>query len=302
MKNIHPIPNLIIPGFPKSGTSALFDTLIQHPAIVGGKSKEPHIYSFPDRFQNRFTQDHPRSFSHLFGNGETDDVSFFLEASTSYMISVEAADRIKEDSPDCKFIIVARDPVERVLSHYNWIRSLGIPVRPFRKEIEEWKSKPWRPENDFRGNFKNYLEFSNYGSQIQRYFNIFPKENFLILSQESLKGTPDQNFHKILDFLQLERSGLRSVESNVTRSQVHDRTPSRFKKFGQVLPQKPRVWIRDHLIRPIFKRKFTPIRFSMEDKKWIFDQLLEEILILDQLGLILPEWRTVNHFHATKDN
>ena len=46
-------PNLIIPGFPKSGTSSLYHYLSQHPDIDGIKGKEPHVFSKTDRFRKR---------------------------------------------------------------------------------------------------------------------------------------------------------------------------------------------------------------------------------------------------------
>ena len=145
-------PNLIIPGFPKSGTSSLFACLRMHPSIFGSsKVKEPHNYSFDQRYKDRFRVEYKHSYRNLFADS-TNEI-YFMDASTTYLISNRSPQRMSADNPDSKIVVLARDPIERVFSHYNWLRSLGIATQGFEEEISEWLGRPFVPETRFNGNF-----------------------------------------------------------------------------------------------------------------------------------------------------
>ncbi|RRO13335.1 sulfotransferase domain-containing protein [Flavobacteriaceae bacterium 14752] len=166
-----PTPNLIIPGFPKSGTSSLFDYLCQHPDIFHPRVKEPHTYAFDDRYKNRFTNQGDFNFKKIYNKSQT--YKFIPDASTIYLISKHALKRINdEEHNNLKIIIMARDPIERVFSHYNWLRMLGYKQLKFKIEINKELKKTFHPENHIGANYKNYVEFSKYGKQLKKYFDL----------------------------------------------------------------------------------------------------------------------------------
>lgn len=291
------IPNLIIPGFPKSGTSSLFEYLLHHPEIYGS-IKEPHLYSINNGYDNRFKLDNPKSFYSLFDGGQK--ASYLIEASTTYMISSKAPGRIYNDNPGCKFILIARDPIERVLSHYNWMKSLGFVKKPFRDEILDWLDKPFNPDVNFNGNYKNYIEFSYYGTQISRYLEKFDNSSLFIVSLEELKLNKQQVLNKIFEFLDLELINVAdtSVVNSTKNKFIFDQVPLFLRKAGQYVPKGIRQKIRNKIINKVFYKKINSVTLSPKDKEWVYSLLEKEILITKSLGFKFINWKTVNEIEG----
>ena len=102
------------------------------------------------------------------------------EASTSYLVSPNAAKEIYDFNLNSKIIIILREPVSRTISHYNMDLNSG---RNTGGMLED-------PKSDFGSKEKGYfisnlyLDLSLYYNQVKRYLNVFPKEQILILRFE----------------------------------------------------------------------------------------------------------------------
>ena len=119
------LPNLIIPGAAKSGTSTLHAALAEHPQVFMSQKKEPHF------FARSPSESGLASYLSLFeGTGE---YPVRGESSTSYMVVPEAPRQIRKVLKDPKIIFIVRNPVAWAFSHYRWLCSLGLEYRPFRK-------------------------------------------------------------------------------------------------------------------------------------------------------------------------
>ena len=285
------LPNLIIPGFPKSGTSSLFNYLSQHPDIFHSKVKEPHTYAFDERYCARMNNDCKFNFDEIYKN--SDNFKFIPDASTIYMISKKAIKRIKnERAQNLKFIIVARDPIERIFSHYNWLRMLDYKQEKFKYEIKKENSKFFSPESHIRGNYKNYIQFSKYGEQIKNLYNLINKDQVLIVSAESLKNSFDQTMHNIFKFLELKPIKVDKTPSNVTPSiiSIRKKTPTKIRRLEKKLNSQ---LISDSFL---FTKNIKPKVFNTMDEKLVFGLLEDDLKILSSLDLIFPEWKTVNKY------
>ena len=120
------MPNFLIIGAPKSGTTSLYQYLKQHPQIYLPDKKEPHFFSFEGRTQGfngpgqadfmkkRITK--IEDYIKLFEN--VNDELAIGEASTSYLYIPEAVERIKKYVPEVKIITIIRHPAERAFSDY----------------------------------------------------------------------------------------------------------------------------------------------------------------------------------------
>jgi len=296
--NLEPItPNLIIPGFPKSGTSSLFHYLKQHDEVEGAAHKEPHLFTSEADFERRAD-----ILAGLFDASRS--CTYRLEASTTYMISPSAPHRICEIAPDCRFIVIARDPIERVFSHYNWLWCNGTVEKDFEAEVQEWAGREFDPTVHFGGNYKYYVEFSAYGQQMDRYLSVFDRSQILFVTTEALKEDSRQVVTRCLDFLGLQASSAVDIQRrNVTRAKDLTRLPSVLSRardglahIQKVVPQTlldvlPTEQIKS-TIRPLFTERREPKSFGEAEEALVFDLLEDDLYKQQELGIFSDRWST----------
>lgn len=111
--------NLFIAGVHKGATTSLYEYLIQHTTICPGKTKEIHYYT-PLRYGNEILE--MESYEKQFKNCKAED--YLLDASPSYLYGKEdIAEKIKTDFPKAKVIIILREPAERFISFFKFIKT-----------------------------------------------------------------------------------------------------------------------------------------------------------------------------------
>lgn len=264
-------PNLIIPGFPKSGTSSLYHYLSQHPDVDGIKGKEPHAFSRAKQFQDK---------EKVFKKGFDTSASFMyrMDASTTYMITPEAPRRIKRTTSSPKLIVIARDPIERVFSHFNWLWCMGQIENDFRTEILQWEKKPFHPDVHFGGNYKNYVDFSRYGEQFQRYLDVFDRDQILYLTTESLKESTGAVIYKCFDFLNIDSiTEIDTRRQNVTQKNEVVKAPSLLLRVQQTLPDVLFSFLPTGYVKSWFSETYEPKVFDEDDEQLVYDLIEEDI-------------------------
>ena len=276
-------PNLFIPGFPKSGTSSLHSMLCEHPEISEGRIKEPHTYSWNNRYKNR----------HSFFQKEYDfkGSTYCLDSSTSYMISKYAINRIIDETPEAKFLVIARDPIDRIVSHYNWLCQLGFINRTFENEIMEELHNDFNYRHHYDGNYKCFLEFSKYGEQYEYLKTLVPNSQILFLIFEDVFSQWDQKSKEIGGFLglNLENISVRA-ENQTTGKKNFFKSDSGFnlknlliKEYG-FLRGIPRGF---KVKKPIMNKVE---RFEVES--FLFPFLKEDLLKLKSSNIDISSWET----------
>lgn len=178
-------PCLYLIGAQKCATTYLAECIAEHPDIELANPKEPHFFS--QRFQEDLAS-YRRFFSDL-------DNRILLDASPSYSMAPSLAkerrednprygvpSRIKQASPDPKFVYIVRDPVERTYSSYWHAVRAGEETKDFETAIRE-KSR--------------YLDGSRYYFQIQEYLQQFSWSSVLLLEMREVTTMPDITLHKI---------------------------------------------------------------------------------------------------------
>lgn len=205
--------NLVVPGFPKSGTSSFHEYLAQHPAICMSRPKETHHFSQSDRWA-RGVEAHNAIFEHAAGNER-----YFGESSTTYCIWPEAAERIAENLRSPKVILLMRHPVARTISHYRWMHRLGLESRGFQDALRA-DGDSFHPDRDLNGNYRGYLSFSRYADHVPRWEAFFGADNLLLLSTSELADAPGSALARVHEFLGLAPQALTGTEQvNQTRDQ-----------------------------------------------------------------------------------
>lgn len=188
------LPNFLIPGAPKAGTTFLFNLLGQHPEICVSSIKEVHFFDIEENFARGL--DYYASF---FDN--RDQRPAVGEATPTYMIYPHICGRLREAlGPDIKLIFMLRHPVDRALSHFMMSLS-GMSLR----------------EGLTLDDFPRYLELSfangavagfgptgRYAAQLAPFFELFPRENTLVLLfEEDVRGNAQPGLDKVCRFLQI---------------------------------------------------------------------------------------------------
>jgi len=187
---LRPLPDFLILGAQKAGTTALYAYLRRHPAITGPSWKE---VSYFDRHYARGPSWYRGNFPNLLrARGE-----LVGEASPSYLFHPLAPQRVKELLPEARLVALVRNPVDRALSHYNHEVALGREPLSFedarlRADPRYFSSEWWSHTYKARG---------RYAEQLEHWLEVFPREQLLILPSEDLLGEPERAHAQVLAFL-----------------------------------------------------------------------------------------------------
>lgn len=180
------LPDFLLLGAAKSGTSSVFQYLAQHPRIFLPDNKEPYFFSFEG------TPDHCRdpAFRRLLVVAQDEYERLFAdagpgqlagEASTSYLYTYErtipAISRAYAGRDLPRMFAVLRNPVDRAFSHYSYLVRNGVESLPFREAIsdavadERMHDRYW----DF-----DYVRYGMYARQVAAYQAAFPHTRFFL--------------------------------------------------------------------------------------------------------------------------
>lgn len=179
-------PDFLIVGAQKAGTTTLYRDLQLHPNVFLPEEKEPNVLSRLD------DDDEIRArFEALFKPALPGQVRG--EASTSYT-KLPTYQGVPEKAlrllgPELKIIYITRDPIDRIVSHYQHSHHLH--------KIEE----------DFETALKVHrelLDFTRYSAQIAPWVEAFGAANVLQLKLEDYSAARDTNVRTVLEFLGLD--------------------------------------------------------------------------------------------------
>jgi hypothetical protein len=191
------LPDYIIIGVQRGGTTSLYNYLIQHPAILSSYRKEVHY----------FTKNYGKGLSWYLSNFPTEFVRRRLakqlgervvtgEATPYYLFHPLAPIRIKQLVPDARFILLLRDPVERAYSHFDLSRRRNNePLERFEdaldaepERLKGEREKLLADETYFSHSHQHhsYLTRGLYADQLEYWFQFFPREQILILRSEDM--------------------------------------------------------------------------------------------------------------------
>lgn len=190
------LPNFVVIGAQKSGTSSLHNYLRQHPDVAMCKDKEPDFF-VAERNWNLGIDWYESLFDH------TEGALAIGEASTSYTMFPHykgVPQRIVETLGDVRLIYLIRNPIDRARSDYLHYR---FPVRGKETQFVEAEKRPISQalfENDL------YLDTSRYAMQLEQYLEVVARERILIVTTEDLATKRVETMGKIFSFLELDPS------------------------------------------------------------------------------------------------
>jgi hypothetical protein len=212
------LPDVLIIGAQKAGTTSLFEYLAQHPSISVSLTKEVHF------------------FDNAFGRGEAwyrrrfpprQDSKLVVEASPYYLFHPLAPERAAGMLPSARLIALLREPVARAFSHYQHEVAQGRETLSFDEAVAAEPERLGDSEKHLaRGEIARSFEHQNYSylargfyaAQIERWLEHFPASQMLVLKAEDLFASPQSAFERVCDFLGLPRFQLRDASPRYQRS------------------------------------------------------------------------------------
>lgn len=250
------LPNFLIIGAAKSGTTSLYRYLQQHPEIYM-KAKEPSFFALngaPVQFNGPgdstgFVRRMVTTFDAyeaLFDNVRNEKA--YGEASVIYLYNEQAPASIQAHIPDVKLVAILRNPLDRAYSSYLHLRRDGRETLSFRKALA---AEPERVAQNWEHQW-HYTRLGMYYTQLKRYYDRFPRENIAIFTFDDFKREPTGVLTQVYDFLGVSSNFMpdMSVKYNVSGQPrvkaLHQFLirPNRLKNWARpLLPLSLRRWL-----------------------------------------------------------
>jgi hypothetical protein len=201
---LRPLPDFLIVGAQKAGTTALYAYLRWHPAILGPSWKE---VCFFDRHYERgarwYRGQFPNALRRQLAARRDGGRSLAGEASPSYLFHPEAPARVAALVPGVKLIALLRNPVDRAYSHYQHEVALGREQLSFEDALaaEEARLAAEPEVGGWAWSEHTYFARGLYAEQLERWYACFPREQLLVLTTEGYAADPAATYARVLDFL-----------------------------------------------------------------------------------------------------
>jgi len=259
------LPNFIIIGTMKGGTTALYYYMASHPDIEPSSIKETNYFS--KNYDNGLDW-----YSSLFKT----DRKYAFEASPSYTKRNRFPDtpgRIHSLLPDIKLIYLLRDPIDRIVSEYSHNYAQGRESRPFSEAVLNTNRR------------KKYIQTSSYYFQAEGYMEYFDRSQLLLVESEQLQENPQKVLVEISDFLGISPEfDIRTTEKRFHESSEKTRATLFERKLLKKFKKNSNLRRRLKAIARPFRRPFPPPCLSDDDKEALKDILSSDVEQLRQFS------------------
>ena len=202
------VPRFLIIGAYKSGTTALYRYLNQHPQVYMSPLKETNFFALEGLSPNYQGPGDAQAPTNRLSLTRWDDyVAQFTaatpdqaigEASPMYLYSPRAPERIQRYLPNAKLIAILRHPVERAYSNFLHL------LRDGRERSHDF-AQVWSQEDGrIAANWAPIWHWQNigyYAAQLRRYFDRFSPEQIKVVMHEDLTQRPQTTFQEIFEFI-----------------------------------------------------------------------------------------------------
>lgn len=258
------LPNFLIVGAQKSGTSSLYSMLKQHSQIYLHPKKELHFFDVDADYEDGVS-----FYASYFR--DTGQAKAIGEATPAYFFLPEVPDRIANTlGKDVKIIAILRNPAERAFSQYRMLVNLGLEKRSLDRVLEDNLNRLNRQGLTFEKE-TSYLDRGFYSVQIENYLKVFPAKNIRIFlfEEDFLKGTPKM-LREIQEFLEVDHEELNTLVKETPARQVKNQKMDQVLNSAHPLNQFVKKAIPSKRIRAFIKFKMNSINTSSSrlDANW----------------------------------
>ncbi|MBJ18179.1 MAG: sulfotransferase [Deltaproteobacteria bacterium] len=210
-ERVRSLPNFLVIGAIKAGTTALYHYLQQHEQVYLTPVKETRFFSFegarPDfrgpgdrKLVNMDTICDLDTYAKQF-YGVTREIAIG-EICPSYLYRPRSAERIQHHTPSVKLIAILRNPIERAFSHYVMrLRDGREPCSSFAEALDD-------EDRRLRDNWGSglYCDMGYYGRQLTPYFDRFPRKQIRVYLYEDYLADPDALMADLFRFIGVDET------------------------------------------------------------------------------------------------
>jgi hypothetical protein len=233
------LPDFLVIGAMRSGTSSLYKYLSQHPQISASLRKEVEYFTRNYSEGERWYRQHFPLEARKAVAGARGRTLLTFEATPYYLFEPRCPPRAHQLLPEARIIAVLRDPVDRAYSDFQHMCRHGFEKLGFAEavqaeprrvgpEIERMTREPGYFSRDHH--HFSYFERGRYAPQLHRWLSYYRRDQVLLLESEDLYRRPAELLHQVQDFLG-----------------VHRWVPTQFRNYSYVGEPPPRARIDDQL-------------------------------------------------------
>ena len=221
------LPDFLVAGVPKAGTTALHAALSRQPGLYMSPIKEPKFFLTDGPPPARGGPGDALTYREHVWRREEYEALFAAappgarcgESTPLYLYDRAALRRIRDLLPAVKLIVILRDPVER--AHSNWTHLWSAGLEPEADFLQACADEERRITAGW-ASFWHYTALGKYGEQLDYALSLFPREQLLPLRYRTLVDQPAVTLDRICDFLGVETGILTEVpRENVTAHPEH---------------------------------------------------------------------------------
>ena len=206
-----PLPEFVILGAQKAGTSSLYARLAAHPRVVPALRKEVHYFDThseadPDRYRAFFPTE--QQLTHAAQRAGARAITG--EATPYYLFHPAAPARARRVIPDARLIAVVRDPVARAVSGYHHAVRFGHERRPIEvaldprheERLANVADEEWYDGRSSPARLRGYLARGRYAEQLERWIAHYPGDQVLVVESAALRAR--DALARVFEFLGLD--------------------------------------------------------------------------------------------------
>ena len=244
------VPDYLIIGAQKCGTTSLYAYLTQHPGIIPSEKKEVHYFGHPKN-QARGQAWYLRHFPSMVYRKSLEEklgYSPITGEATPNMNQPFMPKLVHELLPNAKLIAMFRNPIDRTFSHYHHNKQFpGREPLTFEDAIAQSAIKlPDEIMNDaslyYQSKHRSYVTRGLYAEQLERWYQYYPKDRIYIISSEEFFVDPASELKKVLEFLEMPDFSIDCAVSknvgsykNKMSDTIHDHLEEIFRPHNQRL-------------------------------------------------------------------
>ncbi|MBG0822667.1 sulfotransferase [Planomonospora sp. ID91781] len=217
-----PLPDFLVIGAPKAGTTALHAALSRHPSLHMSPVKEPKFFLTDGPPSGRGGPGDAQTHREHVWRREDYEALFAAappgalrgESTPFYLYDRAAQRRIRAAIPHARLIVVLRDPVER--AHSNWAHLWSAGLEPVGDVVRACAREERRIAAGW-SHFWHYLALGRYGEQLEHLYTLFRRDQVLVFRYRDLVDRPARTLDQICVFLGVETGVVTEIpRENVT--------------------------------------------------------------------------------------
>jgi len=301
------MPNFLVIGGARCGTTSLHYYLGEHPDIFMASHKDCRFFAMGDEPMPAYLEEDepararfdamrrdavltPEAYRALFD--EVADETAVGEATAFYLYHPRAPERIRRTIPDARLVAVLRQPAERAYSHYLARVRNGSIDRSFEEVLD---AEDPADERVWAGQF-HFIREGFYYRNLKRYYDLFPADQFRIFLFEELQGEPERLVRDICRFLGVRDDvpldvAIRYNAAGRPKSQAINRLLMRRNPLKSavkwLIPQSLRTRLRFR----VMQKNAAEAEMAPDVRKRLIDVFRDDILRLqDLIGRDLSHW------------